>query len=437
MKGIYKFTNKVTKQVYIGQSKHIETRWTQHLRAIDSVKFHESLRQYGIKNFMFEILEENPNFSDSDLDRLEKQYIKDYDSYNNGLNSTSGNGSLHAKKTPCKSRMLLVRGTINSALYRKYLTGYTNKNILIIGNFKICDTLTLFNNNLTIITDDYDFECEDAKQIIRVDTQVGIEELMSEINKIEKNQFDLIIANPPYQYGNKIISKCVDKAKESIVLMPISCYKSQDLYKHIIDLELVDPGQFEDAAITNNLNIARLCDRKIDQSWEQVELETFDLKYRAFYELNSSCYNYAIAAYERVPQRSGIKWDYDTSKAFAITARTARDGVHKVGGKGAFDLDVNIYKTKTIADTSIWKHANGKDAQAAVSYIYFKSTAEKDNLVTFWYYNPIMDRLLRGLNKCGGDFKVAIPNIDWAKDRDYEHCTLDDIMTWLREDNNK
>ena len=42
MKGIYKFTNKVTKQVYIGQSKHIETRWTQHLRAIDSVKFHES-----------------------------------------------------------------------------------------------------------------------------------------------------------------------------------------------------------------------------------------------------------------------------------------------------------------------------------------------------------------------------------------------------------
>lgn len=83
----------------------------------------------------------------------------------------------------------------------------------------------MFRNNLTIITDDYDFDCEDAKQIIRVDTSIGIDELMSEVNKIEKNQFDLIIANPPYQYGNKIISKYVNKAKESIVLMPISCYK--------------------------------------------------------------------------------------------------------------------------------------------------------------------------------------------------------------------
>lgn len=427
MKGIYKFTNKVTKQVYIGQSKHIETRWTQHLRAIDSVKFHESLRQYGIKNFMFEVLEENPNFSDSDLDRLEKQYIKDYDSYNNGLNSTSGNGPLHAKKTPCKSRMLLVRGTINSALYRKYLTGYTNKNILIIGNFKICDTLTLFNNNLTIITDDYDFECEDAKQIIRVDTQVGIEELMSEINKIEKNQFDLIIANPPYQYGNKIISKCVDKAKESIVLMPISCYKGQDLYKHIIDLELVDPSQFEDAAITNNLNIARLCDRKIDQSWEQVELETFDPKYRAFYELNISC----ITPYHmfKLTNKPDIIKTLDPDFDFIVPQKVSNDGVHKT--PDCIDYKFNILKQKDVFTNSkgtisnIWVNLNYHNKQIA------------DNIRKFWYGNPITTQLLFGLNSQYGHINKAIPNIDWTKDRDYEHCTLDDIMTWLREDNNK
>lgn len=422
MKGIYKFTNKVTKQVYIGQSKHIETRWTQHLRAIDSVKFHESLRQYGIKNFMFEILEENPNFSDSDLDRLEKQYIKDYDSYNNGLNSTSGNGSLHAKKTPCKSRMLLVRGTINSALYRKYLTGYTNKNILIIGNFKICDTLTLFNNNLTIITDDYDFECEDAKQIIRVDTQVGIEELMSEINKVEKNQFDLIIANPPYQYGNKIISKCVDKAKESIVLMPISCYKGQDLYKHIIDLELVDPNQFEDAAITDNLNVARLCDRKIDQSWEQVEFETFDPKYRAFYELNSLYQDRSYEILPNMPNKYDIKINnlkFDINTDFMITTRTVQNGTHSTD---AHDMRFNIKYEFT----------------STLSYmIRLPDIQAKKNLSNFWYKNCLQNALIKGLNKKSGKPYIAIPNIDWTKDRDYEHCTLDDIMTWLREDNNQ
>ena len=425
MKGIYKFTNKVTKQVYIGQSKHIETRWTQHLRAIDSVKFHESLRQYGIKNFMFEVLEENPNFSDSDLDRLEKQYIKDYDSYNNGLNSTSGNGSLYAKKTPCKSRMLLVRGTINSALYRKYLTGYTNKNILIIGNFKICDTLTLFNNNLTIITDDYDFECEDAKQIIRVDTQVGIEELMSEINKIEKNQFDLIIANPPYQYGNKIISKCVDKAKESIVLMPISCYKGQDLYKHIIDLELVDPNQFEDAAITDNLNVARLCDRKIDQSWEQVELETFDPKYRAFYELNMS-----IKPNFRLETKLTNVLDIDVNTWFLITFRTITDGVHKTAKCLDYPFNINFDNTQPIPYDPYLKSYSPR-------FLIFNTRHEKENLNRFWYSNPLMNYLIKGLNKKQGYVFKAIPNIDWTKDRDYEHCTLDDIMTWLREDNNK
>ena len=52
----------------------------------------------------------------------------------NGLNSTSGNGLLYNKKTPCKSRMLLVRGTINRTLYEKYLTNVRDKNILIMGN---------------------------------------------------------------------------------------------------------------------------------------------------------------------------------------------------------------------------------------------------------------------------------------------------------------
>lgn len=425
MKGIYKFTNKVTGEVYIGQSKHIEARWTQHLNAIDDVKFHRSLREYGIKNFIFEVLEENPNFTDEDLDRLEKQYIKDYDSYNHGLNSTSGNGLLYDKKTPCKSRMLLVRGTINSTLYEKYLTNVRYKNILIIGNFKICDTLTLFHNNLTIITDDYDFDCEDAKQIIRVDTATGIDELMAEVNKIEKNQFDLIIANPPYQYGNKIISKCVGKAKESIVLMPISCYKSQELYKHVLDLEVVDPKQFEDAAITNNLNIARLCDRKLDQSWEQVVIESYDPAYRAFYELNSSC----TASYEYIYMPKYNQSRY-VDREFMITMRTILDGTHS--DKSCPDYQFNYYFNVDVKIPYDKTHDT-----CSCCFLGFDTKRQKENICQFWYKNELMDKLIKGLRSASGRMTIAIPNIDWTKDRDYEHCTLDDIMTWLREDNNK
>lgn len=48
-----------------------------------------------------------------------------------------------------------------------------------------------------------------------------------------------------------------------------------------------------------------------------------------------------------------------------------------------------------------------------------------------------MHKLIKGLNKTGGSIALAIPRINWAKsDRDYEHATLEDVMNWLREDNN-
>lgn len=428
MKGIYKITQKSTGKFYIGQSVNIDNRWNQHANAVDNLSFHKAYRA-APTDFTFEIVEQNDNYTKEDLDKAEKRWIINThaDDPKYGFNGTAGNGDYKPFKP---IQMKLVSGSINKYIHSEYLKTIENKKILIIGNFKFCDTLSLYNN-VTIITDDCDFTCEDAK-VIKVSTG---EELMGEINKIKKGEYDLVIANPPYGNGNEIVAKFVDKPKESIVLMPISQYKHRDLYKHVLKLNLADPKSFKDAKITDNLCVCKLIDKEIDQTYEEIELQTFNQEYREFYELNSRYSNYAINTYERVPQRAGIKWDYDVNKAFAITARTAQDGVHKVDGKGAFDLDINVYKTKTIVDTPIWKHSDGRDAQAAASYIYFNSTVEKDNLVKFWYYNPLMNKLIKGLNKTGGDFKIAIPNIDWSIDRDYEHCTLNDIMKWLDEDN--
>lgn len=434
MKGIYKITQISTGKVYIGQSVNIDNRWNQHSEAIDNLSFHQQYRK-NPKDFTFQIVEENDDYTKEDLDRLEKQYITDHKSNDPkyGFNGTAGNGD--GKKKTKSTKILPVLRKIVQVIFDYYIENKIQyKKVLIIGVFKaIPEHLILKHCDVTIFTDDYDYTCEDAK-IIRFD---GGDDLMSKVKAIKKGEYDLIIANPPYDIGSKVIANFVSKAKESIVLAPISCYKSKlnNNYKHILELKLVDPKAFKDAAITPNLNIAKLIDKEIDQSFEEIELQTYITDYKKFYELNSHCSNYAIDMYERVPQRAGIKWDYDVNKAFAITARTAQNGVHKVNGKGAFDLDVNVYKTKTIADTPIWKHSDGSDAQAAASYIYFNSTKEKDNLVKFWYYNPLMNSLLKGLNKAGGNFKIAIPNIDWSKDRDYEHCTLDDIMKWLEEDN--
>jgi len=46
-----------------------------------------------------------------------------------------------------------------------------------------------------------------------------------------------------------------------------------------------------------------------------------------------------------------------------------------------------------------------------------------------------MDRLIKGLRQTAGNVITAIPNIDWYKERDYEHLTLEDIMNILREEN--
>ena len=425
MKGVYKITQKSTGKVYIGQSINIDNRWNQHAFSIDNLSFHEQYR-HNPTDFTFEVLIQNDSYTKDDLDKLEKRYIADYHSNDSkyGFNATAGNGKL---KEITKSRMLMVKGSIDRMMNKNFLRGVENKKILVIGNFNISET-SLYND-MTILTDDFDYTCETAK-IIRVE---GGDEIMAQLNNMKDEKFDLIIANPPYNMGNKIISNCVDKAKECVVLMPFSKYKANELYKHVLSLEIVDPKAFKDAVITTNLCVCKLIPNKIERTFEELEIETFDQRYREFYELNAKLFNYAISAFERVPQRSGIHYDHNPDAAFALTARTALDGVHKTNND-AYDVLFNIKKVVSIKDTPIWKHADGTDAQAAASYIYFNTAQEKENLVKFWYYNPLMNKLLKGLNRCGGDYFQSIPNIDWSIDRDYEHLTYEELLQIMKDE---
>lgn len=96
MVGIYKITNIITNQCYIGQSINIENRWRQHIYEGQKLrrknKFYLALNQYGIEAFEFEVLEECP-LEQKILDERECYWIEYYDSYNNGYNSTLGGQS--------------------------------------------------------------------------------------------------------------------------------------------------------------------------------------------------------------------------------------------------------------------------------------------------------------------------------------------------------
>ena len=93
--GIYKITSLKTGLSYIGQSNDICDRWKQHCKNALGVgtvttenKLYKSMREDGLSNFTFEVLEE---CEAKLLDEKEKYYIGLYDTYNYGLNGTQGN----------------------------------------------------------------------------------------------------------------------------------------------------------------------------------------------------------------------------------------------------------------------------------------------------------------------------------------------------------
>jgi len=64
MQGIYKVTNKINGNCYIGQSVDISKRWQEHIRWFKNKNrpeyeypLYRAIRKYGVENFLFEVIE--------------------------------------------------------------------------------------------------------------------------------------------------------------------------------------------------------------------------------------------------------------------------------------------------------------------------------------------------------------------------------------------
>lgn len=91
--GIYKITNTVTKECYIGQAVDVATRWNEHAKCglgIDTPagnKLYAAMQEYGLESFSWELLEQCPR---EELNEKERYYIDLYDTVNYGYNSNTG-----------------------------------------------------------------------------------------------------------------------------------------------------------------------------------------------------------------------------------------------------------------------------------------------------------------------------------------------------------
>ena len=90
---IYKITNTINGKSYIGQTiQNVKERFYQHCatkcsKAVSNMAIHRAIKKYGKSNFTVEVIEE---VDSTNLNDRERYWIKYYDSYNNGYNSTKG-----------------------------------------------------------------------------------------------------------------------------------------------------------------------------------------------------------------------------------------------------------------------------------------------------------------------------------------------------------
>ena len=80
--GVYKITNNITGEFYIGSSKDIKRRWANHKCPFmwerhPNVKLYKAMAEFGLNNFKFEVLEETSSFREREqywIEQLKPSY---------------------------------------------------------------------------------------------------------------------------------------------------------------------------------------------------------------------------------------------------------------------------------------------------------------------------------------------------------------------------
>ena len=87
--GIYKITNTITGDFYIGSSKDVKQRWAAHKcqsswKRFPNNQMYIDFQKYGLDNFAFEILEE---FEEAFLKKTEQEFIEKLQPTYNQMNA--------------------------------------------------------------------------------------------------------------------------------------------------------------------------------------------------------------------------------------------------------------------------------------------------------------------------------------------------------------
>ena len=223
-------------------------------------------------------------------------------------------------------------------------------------------------------------------------------------------QFSGMVINPPYAIGNKIIAEVVKHLTDdgkAVVIQPLSQYKNQKLFENIESFELADPKLFEDAVITENLNISVVTKNNQNKfTWQQLVLESCDQNFRKFYDWNIATGKYYFMRQIRDEELDAAKITANLDTWFFELLRCSS----KVSS-GGFTANGFGYKWNVNKEVNF-------DA-AYVGVINFNTKREKDNFQIWWYNGKkgesFSSRVILGTNNANfvGSSWFALPQIDW------------------------
>lgn len=132
--GVYKITNTVTKDFYIGSSKNVKERWAAH-KCLSTWKKHPNnplyldMKKYGIDKFDFEILTE---VKPESLKEAEQQFIEMLKPIYNNRNANGWNIERH-KENKKKYRQTEKGREVTRKANRKVSKRYDNRLCLYNG----------------------------------------------------------------------------------------------------------------------------------------------------------------------------------------------------------------------------------------------------------------------------------------------------------------
>lgn len=226
-------------------------------------------------------------------------------------------------------------------------------------------------------------------------------------------KFDHIIANPPYEFGNAITTTVLSNVDfdDYVNLMPVSKYKKDKIYQHIVPNSLVRVKWEGDAA--TNPQIAELT-KKANSEITEVDFNTwcYDERFKKFYVENIK----RSRTFTFVSENLKLKYAGSISPktCFIVGKRVLTDGVHTT--EDCFDYKWNIQKQ--IIPLCYGDSSDPED-NLRVFIFKFSTEVEMNNFTKFWYSKGkegLSNLLLKGLGKQTGNPEYAIPRVDWTRE---------------------